>query len=200
MINIINSDTVETSVNIDKCMMALKNSYDNWYQVKMNWNETAVDELWLTPNIYIKMDNNIHFYHVNGQFCWSDAYNYRAYEIIQTDTGILFNTQSLNNILVISETVNTNGDKSLGMVVKGNGTWYAFTDDMGLKREISAASNFIKDSTILTQLLPVCNPTGDEYFKDAFWTFIRKSNDQGKVILNNEYYYIHGDIAVRYTE
>ena len=86
------------------------------------------------------------------------------------------------------------------MVVKGNGTWYAFTDDMGLKREISAASNFIKDSTILTQLLPVCNPTGDEYFKDAFWTFIRKSNDQGKVILNNEYYYIHGEIAVRYTE
>lgn len=200
MINIINSDTVETSVNIDKCMMALKNSYDNWYQVKMNWDETAVDELWVTSNMYIKINGGeIKFYHVNEQFCRFSS-SYDAYEIIQTDTGILFNTQSLNNILVISETVNTNGDKSLGMVVKGNGGWYTFTDDMGLIREISATSNFIKDSTILTQLLPVCSPTGDEYFKDAFWTFIRKSNDQGKVILNNEYYYIHGEIAVRYTE
>lgn len=200
MINIINSDTVETSVNIDKCMMALKNSYDDWYQVKMNWDETAVDELWVTSNMYIKINGGeIKFYHVNEQSCRFSS-SYDAYEIIQTDTGILFNTQSLNNILVISETVNTNGDKSLGMVVKGNGTWYAFTDDMGLIREISATSNFIKDSTILTQLLPVCSPTGDEYFKDAFWTFIRKSNDQGKVILNNEYYYIHGEIAVRYTE
>lgn len=199
MINIINSDTVETSVNIDKCMMALKNSYDNWYQVKMNLDETDVHELWVTSNIYIKNDGDIKFYHVNEQFCRFSS-SYDAYEIIQTDTGILFNTQSLNNILVISETVNTNGDKSLGMVVKGNGAWYAFTDNMGLTREISATSNFIKDSTILTQLLPVCSPTGDEYFKDAFWTFIRKSNDQGKVILNNEYYYIHGEIAVRYTE
>lgn len=198
MINIINSDTVETSVNINKCMMALKNSYDNWYQIKMNSGE-AVDELWVTSNMYIKNDGDIKFYHVNEQSCRFSS-SYDAYEIIQTDTGILFNTQSLNNILVISETVNTNGDKSLGMVVKGNGGWYAFTDDMGLIREISATSNFIKDSTILTQLLPVCSPTGDEYFKDAFWTFIRKSNDQGKVILNNEYYYIHGEIAVRYTE
>ena len=199
MINIINSDTVETSVNINKCMMALKNSYDNWYQVKMNLGDTAVDELWVTSNMYIKNDGDIKFYHANEQFCRFSS-SYDAYEIIQTDTGILFNTQSLNNILVISETVNTNGDKSLGMVVKGNGTWYVFTDDMGLKKEISATSNFIKDSIILTQLLPVCNPTGDEYFKDAFWTFIRKSNDQGKVILNNEYYYIHDNIAVRYTE
>lgn len=200
MINIINSDTVETSVNIDKCMMALKNSYDNWYQVKMNWGETAVDELWVTSNMYIKINNGeIKFYHVNEQYCNFKS-SYDAYEIIQTDTGILFNTQSLNNILVISETVNTNGDKSLGMVVKGSGTWYTLTDDMGFIKEIRATSDFIKDSTMLTQLLPVCNSTGDEYFKDAFWAFIRKSSDQGKVILNNEYYYIHGEIAVRYTE
>ena len=45
MINIINSDTVETSINIDKCMMAWKHSYDNWYKVKIIWVETAVEEL-----------------------------------------------------------------------------------------------------------------------------------------------------------
>jgi len=193
MINIANY----TNFNINDCMNALENSSSDWY------NTTTVDnvrQLWVSEKIYIAIKNdNINCSHTNGaSFYISSSTSYRSCTIIQTDNSIVFYVGDYD-IIIVSKTKDINGNESAGVISRtSSGNWFMLTDNMTSYRSIPISSS-MTNSTSLTQLIPICNPDGNEYFKDAFWVFMRKENDQGKAILNNEYFYIYKNIAVKYT-
>lgn len=193
MINIANY----TNFDINKCMNALQNSSYNWHDI------TTVDgvtRLWVSDNIYIAInDDNINCFHTNGAFFWiSSSTSYNSCTIIQTDNSIVFYVGEYD-IIIVSKTKDINGNESAGVISRtSNSNWYMLTDNMINYRPIPI-DYYIANSTSLTQLIPICNPDGNEYFKDAFWVFMKKEYDQGKVILNNEYFYIYKNIAVKYT-
>lgn len=193
MINIANY----TNFNINKCMDELQNLSYDWHHT------TTVDgvtQLWVSDKIYIAInDNNINCFHNNNRasFYISSSTYYTSCTIIQTDNSIVFYVGDYD-IIVVSKTKDINGNESAGVISRtSSGNWYMLTDNMTNYRPIPISC--ITDSTNLTQLIPICNPDGNEYFKDAFWVFMKKEYDQGKAILNNEYFYIYKDIAVKYT-
>lgn len=193
MINIANY----TNFNINKCMDELQNLSYDWHD---KTTDNGVTQLWVSDKIYIAInDNNINCFHKNGaSFYISSSTHYTSCTIIQTDNSIVFYVGDYD-IIVVSKTKDINGTESAGVISRASsGNWLMLTDNMTAYRYIPIDSS-ITDSTNLTQLIPICNPDGNEYFKDAFWVFMRKLQDQGKVILNNEYFYIYKNIAVKYT-
>ena len=185
-----------TNFNINKCMNALENSSYGWHDTIT---VDDVKQLWVSDKIYIAInDNNINCFHKNGaSFYISSSTYYTSCTIIQTDNSIVFYVGDYD-IIVVSKTKDINGNESAGVISRtSSGNWCMLTDNMTAYRPIPISS--ITNSTTLTQLIPICNPDGDEYFKDAFWVFMKKEHDQGKAILNNEYFYIYKNIAVKYT-
>ena len=187
-----------TNFNINKCMNTLENLSYDWHHTTTV--DNAIQQLWVSEKIYIAIRNdNINCFHTNGSsFGISSSTNYNSCTIIQTDNSIVFYAGEYD-IIIVSKTKDINGNESAGVISRtSSGNWCMLTDNITGYRYIPISSS-ITNSTILTQLIPICNPDGDEYFKDAFWVFMRKENDQGKAILNNEYFYIYKNIAVKYT-
>ena len=193
MINLINSKTITANpTTIGDCFNAIKNAKNDWY-------DTSETQLKISDKIYLnKGSDNISINHSNGTKS-SLSTIYSEYRMVITDDAIIFHTNSTKNIIIIGKTINLNGEESAGAIINSNGTWYIFTDKISSDKTSVRVSKFIVTSKTITQLLPVCSPDGEEYFKNVFFTFIRKSDDIGKTILNNENFYIYENIAIRYT-
>ena len=200
MINIIDSIHEAASITMDRFFEYLADAYE-WKDVVTE--DDSITRLYVTDKIYIKRseDNKIGVCHTNG-----DSYTktlpitaYNRITIVQTDNGIAFYpAASVRHTIAINKTTDVNGNESTGLVIDINGTWVVFTDNM-YASPINATFSQSTSNEYITQLIPVCNPVGSEYFKNLLWVTIGNNTDLNNIILNNEYYYILNRLAIKYT-
>jgi hypothetical protein len=73
------------------------------------------------------------------------------------------------------------------------------SDNCNLDYQIHNARDWQQNSSVNTVLTPMYSITGDERHEGAYFVFMAKQNDKGKVILNDKKYYIYHKVALEYT-
>lgn len=199
MINIIDSIHEAASITMDRFFEYLADAYE-WKNVVTE--DDSITRLYVSDKIYIKRseDDKISVCHANGSYTKvlkTSAVN--RITIVQTDNGMAFYPNaSVRYTIAINKTTDVNGNESNGLVMDVNGTWVVFTDNM-YDAPVNAIFSQSTSNEFITQLIPVCNPVGSEYFKNLLWVTIGNNTDLNNIILNNEYYYILNRLAIKYT-
>lgn len=202
MINIFNSSSERPSSTTQDALNDLADKWD-WEDIVYDTTTpTNVTQLWLSAKLYLSLDTSISHYlqiiHSVGDYTGKISIPYTEYRIVSTDNALLFipiGSSASSSYFALSRTVDTKIRESCGCVWHASNT-YIFTDNMVSNVSISS---LMSNSNTYTQLVPVYSWNSDEYFEDVYFTFIHKSNDGGKSILNDNYYYIHQDVALPYT-
>ena len=159
----------------------------------------TVESITITNYISIYTGPNVS--HTNGSSISlsTGSGNTATYKAIITDNGVIVNVTSDSSAftIIVGKTISLNNDESLGIIIYNSNGYFMFTDKMNTSK--TAIKDFVTTSRVITQLSPICNPDGEEYFKNIFFTFMKKNTDTGKTILNNENFYIYENIAIMYT-
>lgn len=202
-INIFYSTSVRATSTSQDALNDLATLWD-WNNIV--YSETTpsnVEQLWVSDKIYISLSGSyIAVNHTNGV---THAFNSvsTTYNIIQGD-ALLFLVNSASShapYFCVTKTTDPNGIRSMGVITSTQSTndnAYCFSDNI---TSISKYYNGImvnSDSRINTLLVPIYSITGDEVYDSAYFPLLKKSIDNGKVVINNRHYYLAEAIAIEY--
>ena len=211
MISIFDSTSLRTTSTSQDALNDLATRW-NWKNIVYDTDvSTNVKELWASDKICITLSTgNTPYLTVKHTNEVSQTTNsvFTRYHIVSTDNAtalIALNTSSSSQYtlyICVAKTIDPNGLESGGIMMHpaSSGTEYSFTDNITTATNVSYnTGNWNTDSQVNTVVVPIYSLTGDEYFKDIYFQFVKKSTDTGKVILNDQYYYFAGKIALAYT-
>lgn len=200
MITIYDSITARPGSTLQDAMNDLATMW-NWHRIDYASNSTDVEKLWVSERVYIDGTHS-KFYFGNDFYNYVlnefGSTNYERYWIVKTDKAIFFNADSSQNYFAVSKTVSTDGTESEGIAISNGNYLYLFTDNM-----MNANSNSIylayNSSSVHIQLMPIYSHIGTDHFEDLYRVVMKKSTDTGKLILDNEHYYVENSFALPYT-
>ena len=199
MINVINSTQTRPSSTTQDALNELKDLWD-WERIVYDeTTPTNVSQLWLSDKLYISLTDSNNYIkltdNVSG-YSSSISVSFSAYTLVRTDNALLVYTSSY--YFIIGKTIDLDSIESNGAIINTSSSFVLFTDNMASAATMTISS-FKSDSSVYTQLVPIYSHTSNERFVDIFYNFIRKSGDSGKIILNNEHYYMNNYVALKYT-
>lgn len=201
MINVINSTQTRPSSTTQDVLNELKDLWD-WERIVYDeTTPTNVSQLWLSDKLYISLtgsNNYIKFTHNVSGYNSTISASFSTYTLVHTDNALLVYTTSY--CFIIGKTIDLDSIESNGAIINTNtnSSFVLYTDNMTSAATMTTGS-FKSDSSVYTQLVPIYSHTSNERFVDIFYNFIRKSGDSGKIILNNEHYYMYNYVALKYT-
>lgn len=199
MINIIESTQTRQSSTTQDLLNDLKDLWDWKKVVHDETTPTNVSQLWLSDKLYISLTgsyNYITFKHNVSGYSQSVSTAFSAYTLVHTDNALLVYTPSY--YFIIGKTIDLDSIESNGAIINTSSYFVLFTDNMASTATMTTNS-FKSGSSVYTQLVPIYSHTSNERFADIFYNFICKSGDSGKIILNNEHYYMYNYVALKYT-
>lgn len=185
-----------------------------WQSVDYDSQHINVVEIQVSNEISISLTSDstpkVRVYHESNEYSQPLSTVWTTYRIIRTDKA-LFVANGANSIgqtgahsqfICVAKSVDLNGSERDGVVISpsaSNSQVYCFTDNMSTTGKYYITTNFIKESSINTLLIPIYSINGDEHFKGVYFAFLTKASDAGKVIIDGDHYYIDQWIALPYT-
>lgn len=210
MIEIFESVSLRATSTAQDLLNDLVPKYDEWYNVVYDTTvPTNVTEIWVSSKIYFSLSSDstpkIKITHINGATTTTTS-TINKYSIITTDKGVMVTNNTVLTAsgvwFCVGKTTDPNGVSSHGVFFDNqSGTIYeyTYTDNMTLDNYYYSIMCSGGKSRVNTVLVPVYSITGDEYFDDLMLAILTKPTDTGKVVLNDNYYYINEAVALPYT-